>query len=246
MNYNHTAGRGLFVVLLGLLFCAPLFSQTEADLFRMGDFARGEDLFLRNKPGEALHFLEPVCSADPANIKAGLYLGMAYEQLNRIDDAIGVYKKLLPRGGSQTALIAYNLGNAYYRRGTATFAEQFYTEAIKADPAYASAYLNRANTRIRTGSLKEAIPDYESFLSLEPRSPKRPQIERLVTLLREEFTTEENRRIVAEEAAKQEAERRQKLLEEVSASLQADAVETQGFSAGSEDVTGYDGEFELE
>jgi tetratricopeptide (TPR) repeat protein len=246
VNYHHAAGRRLFAALLGLFFCAPLFSQTEADLFRMSDFARGEDLFLRNNPGEALRFLEPAYKADPANIKAGLYLGMAYEQLNRIDDAIGVYRKLLPQGGSQTALIAYNLGNAYFRRGTAVFAEQFYTEAIKADPGYASAYLNRANTRIKTGSLKEAIPDYESFLSLEPGSPKRPQIERLVSLLREEFAAEEQRRVMAEEAAREEAERRQRLLEEVSASLQADAVETEGFSAGAEDVTGYDGEFELE
>jgi tetratricopeptide (TPR) repeat protein len=236
---------GLF---LGFLLCsASLSGQTEdPDLFRMSDFARGEDLFLRDRPTEAVRFLEPAYAADPANVKAGLYLGMAYEQLRRVDDAIAVYRKLLPRGGGQTALIAYNLGNAYYAKGTASFAEQYYTEAIQADPGYASAYLNRANTRIKTGALKEAIPDYEFFLTLEPRSPKRTRIERLVSLLQEEFAAEENRRFMAEEAARQEEERKRRLLEEVSASLQAGAADTQGFSAGAEDVTGYNGEFELE
>jgi tetratricopeptide (TPR) repeat protein len=234
----------LFLALL--ILPASLYSQEGQDLFRSSDFARGEDLFLRNKPAEAVVLLEPVYSTDPGNIKAGLYLGISYEQLNRIDDAIAVYRRLLPQGGAQTALIAYNLGNAYYSKGTAGSAEHFYTEAIKADPGYASAYLNRANTRIKTGALKDALPDYEFFLTLEPRSPKRSQIERLVSLVQEEFTAAETRRIMAEETARLEAERKQRLLEEVAASLQASAEETQGFSAGSEEITGYAGEFELE
>jgi hypothetical protein len=49
-----------------------------------------------------------------------------------------------------------------------------------------------------------------------------------------------------EARAAAEAERRQRLLEEVAASLQSSAEETQGLSSGSEDVQGYDGEFELE
>jgi tetratricopeptide (TPR) repeat protein len=210
------------------------------------DFRQGEELFLRNRPAEAVAFLEKVNAAEPANISAALYLAMAYEQLGREDNAIAVYRRILPIGGEHTALVAFNLGNAYYAKGTAVFAEQFYTRAIEADPGYASAYLNRANTRIKTGALREALPDYELYLALEPASPKRPQIERLISLVEEEAASAERRKLAAEAAARAEEEKRRQLIDEVSASLQAAAEETEGFTAGSEDLTGYEGEFELE
>ncbi|QQO08583.1 tetratricopeptide repeat protein [Breznakiella homolactica] len=230
--------KTLAFLVLGCIFGLPLFGQTS--------FARGEELFLQNKPQEALVFLEAAAAEDPANVTAALYLGIAYQQLDRVDEAIAVFRKILPRAGTKTALIAYNLGNAYFSKGSASFAEQYYTQAIEADPAFASAYLNRANTRVRTGALNDAIPDYEHFLSLEPTSPKRPEIEQLVGFIRAEFAAEEQRQIIAEAQAKAEAERRRQLLEEVSASLQAAAEETKGLSAGTEDVLGYEGEFELE
>jgi hypothetical protein len=51
---------------------------------------------------------------------------------------------------------------------------------------------------------------------------------------------------MAEAQAKADEERRRRLLEEVSASLQAAAEDSRGISSGAEDVLGYDGEFELE
>jgi tetratricopeptide (TPR) repeat protein len=237
----------VFAFLAGLVFAQnPGFQGGSSQGGPSPDFRQGEELFLRNRPAEAVAFLEKANAAEPANISAALYLAMAYEQLGRADNAIAVYKRVLPIGGEYTALIAFNLGNAYYAKGTAVFAEQFYTAAIEADPGYASAYLNRANTRIKTGALKDAVPDYELYLALEPASSKRPQIERLISLIEEEAAAVERRRLAAEAAARAEAEKRQQLLDEVSASLQAAAEETQGFTAGSEDLTGYEGEFELE
>jgi hypothetical protein len=99
---------------------------------------------------------------------------------------------------------------------------------------------------VKSGALKDAVPDYELYLSLEPLSPKRQEIERLLSFIREEFAAEERRKLLAEEQARQEAERKRRLLEEVSASLQAAAEESTGLSAGAEKVQGYDGEFELE
>ena len=210
------------------------------------DFQRGEELFLHNKPSEAVGFLEKAHNAEPANITVGLYLATVYEQLGRIDNAIAVYRRILPTAGEQTAIIAYNLGNAYYNKGTSSFAEQFYSRAIEADPGYASAYLNRANTRIKTGAIKDAVPDYEMYLALEPASSKRPQIERLISLIEEEALAVERRRLAAQSAAREKEEKRLRLLDEISASLLAAAEETQGFQADSEDATSYDGEFELE
>jgi tetratricopeptide (TPR) repeat protein len=201
--------------------------------------------------------LETAAGEDPANLKASLYLAMAYLQLNRIDEAIAVYLKILPRGGAETSQIAFNLGNAYYTKGNTAQAVQYYTEAIEANPSNASAYLNRANTKVSNGTPREAVHDYEFYLTLEPRSAKRPQVEALISFINEEYAAAEQWRVfeaartqaaaerqAAEAAAA--AERRRRLLEEVSASLQAAAEGTQGMSAGSEQVLGYDGEFELE
>jgi tetratricopeptide (TPR) repeat protein len=126
------------------------------------------------------------------------------------------------------------------------YAEQFYTQSLDADPVYASAYLGRANTRVKKGSLQEAMVDYELYLSLEPRSPQRTAIERLMTLIRGEFAAEERRKLLAEETAREDEARRKRLLEEVSASLQSAADSSQGLSTGAEKVEGYEGEFELE
>ena len=209
-------------------------------------FNRGEELFLQNKPKEALEFLETAVTEDPAHVQAFIYLGIAYQQLDRLDDAISIYRRILPRAGIQTALIAFNIGNAYFVKGNHSLAIESYTQSIEADTFYAAAYLNRANALIQTGALREALADYEYYLSLEPRSSQRGRIEQLISFIQEEFAAQERARIQAETAARLEIDRRQRLLEEVSASLQAAADDSKSLSAGNEDVQGYAGEFELE
>ncbi|MCL2832026.1 MAG: tetratricopeptide repeat protein [Treponema sp.] len=263
-----------------LAFCAlfPAFAQNS--------FSKGEAIFLDNKPQEALPFLEAAVNEDPAHVQAFIYLGIAYQQLNRTDDAIAVYQKILPRGGSETAKIAFNLGNAYFNKGNYSSAVDSYTQALNADPSYSTALLNRANSKIKTGALKDAVTDYQNYLVMEPQSSQRGQIEKLISFINDEFAAEakriedariaeekriqdeklaeekrqedariaeeqrkaeeEKQRIAQEEAARAESERRQRLLDEVSASLQAAAEESKGLSAGNEEVQGYDGEFELE
>jgi tetratricopeptide (TPR) repeat protein len=228
------------------VFPIILFSLLGTLLFAQSSFVKGEELFLQNKPNEALSILEQAVVEDPAHVEAALYLGIAYQQLNKFDEAIAVYRKILPRAGAQSALISYNLGNVYFSRGNASFAEQYYSQAISSDPVYASAYLNRANSRVKSGMLQDGVLDYRQYLTLEPNSPKRSQIESLIAFIENEAVMEEQRKIMAEAEAKAEAERRQRLLDEVSASLQAAADDAQGLSSGAESVEGYAGEFELE
>ena len=210
------------------------------------NFTRGEELFMQNKPAEALMYLENSVADDPAHAQAFLYLGIAYEQLGRNNEAIAVYRRILNRAGNLAAAISTNLANVYFQSGNLEYAGQFYSQAITEDSLYASAYLGRANTRIKTGALREAVIDYESFLVLEPRSRKRPEIERMIAFIRAEFAAEERRRLLAEEAAREEAARRQRLLDELAASLQSAAGDSKGLSSGAENVESYDDEFELE
>ena len=241
--------KPVFVAIFAVCAAFPAFSQTS--------FSRGEALFLDNKPQEALQFLEAAVADDPAHVQAFIYLGIAYLQLNRVDDSIAVFEKILPRGGSETARIAFNLGNAYFKKGNYQAAMDNYSKALAADPSFSTAMLNRANSKIQTGALKDAVADYQSYLVLDPQSSQRSQIEKLVAFINDQFAAEEQRaaqqklaeeqaQAAAAEAARQEQERRQRLLDEVSASLQAAAEDSKGLSAGNEGVQGYDGEFELE
>ena len=225
----------VFIALIAAVFC-----------FSQDNFIVGEDLFMQNKPREAAPYLENAIAADPSHVMAHLYLGIAYEQTGRIDEAISVYRQILGRAGSLAATTANNLGNAYFKQGSLVEAEAMYSQAITTDSIFAPAYLGRANARIQRGSLTEAIQDYEQYLMLNPNTGQRGTIERLVSYVRTEIAEAERQRVIAEELARQEAERRQRLLDEVSASLQGAAGASQGLSAGAEDVIGYDGEFELE
>jgi tetratricopeptide (TPR) repeat protein len=258
--------KRLFSVMMGVFAAVWCYSQT---------MTTGEDLFMHNKPGEAAAYFEEVVALNPGDIKTFLYLGIAYEQLGRADEAIAVYRQVLERAGELTANVANNLGNVYFKKGSVSEAEAMYTYALNADRVCASAYLGRANARIKQGMLREAVSDYEQYLLLDPRSSQRQAIERLIGYIKTEYAEAERKRLVAEEIARAEAEaarvaaeaaraeaerkrlvaeevarleaeRRQRLLDEITASLQSAAGASQGLSTGAEDVEGYAGEFELE
>ncbi|GHV74880.1 hypothetical protein AGMMS49940_21820 [Spirochaetia bacterium] len=221
-------------------------SMVVGALYGQSSFTQGEELFLHNKPQEALAYLESAVAEDPGNVRAFLYLGVSYQQLTRLDEAIVVYRRALPMAGQDTALVAFNLGNLYYAKNNIAQAEEFYTQALAANPDYAPAYLNRANARLSRQALREAVTDYEAYLSREPGAAQKGKIQQLLFSIRADFATAERDRILAEARAAAEAERKRQILEEASASLQSAADETRGLSSGSEDVLGYDGEFELE
>ncbi|MDR1837346.1 MAG: tetratricopeptide repeat protein [Treponema sp.] len=201
---------------------------------------------MQNKPAEAVVFLEGAIGEDPGKVILWLYLGIVYEQLGRTDEAIAVYRRILPAAGSLSANVAHNLGNLYFQRGNTGEAERFYSQAIGFDSVFSKAYLGRANRRINAGNLRDAVTDYEQYLTLEPRSSQRVNIEQLVSLIRAEFAATEIRRIMAEEEERGLAEERQRLLDSVSAALQSSAEYSRSISSGAETVEGYEGEFELE
>jgi tetratricopeptide (TPR) repeat protein len=195
---------------------------------------------------DPLVYLQSAIAESPENVRAYLYLGVAFQQLNRLDEAIAIYGRALPIAGADTALIAYNMGNVYYAKGSLSLAEDSYTRALEANPGYAAAYLNRGNARLTRQALQDAIYDYEAFLNLEPGSSKRGRIEQLISVIRADFAAAEQERIQAEARAAAEADRKRRILEEAAASLQSAAEDTRGLSSGSEGALGYEGEFELE
>jgi Tfp pilus assembly protein PilF len=223
------------ILLLSAVFCHA-----------QSNFTRGELLMMQNQPAQAVPFLEGAISDEPDRVVAWLYLGIVYEQLGRVDDAISIYRRILPYAGNLTANVANNLGNVYFQRGNLAEAERYFTEAINFDSVYSRAYLGRANARTKAANLQNAVSDYEHYLTLSPRSSQRANIEQLINLIRAEMAAAEMRRMMAEEEERRLAEERQKLLDMVSASLQSAADYSRGLSSGAEGIEGYDGEFVLD
>jgi len=80
-------------------------------LWGQSNFSRGEEFFMQNNPSQAVVFLERALAEEPANSLIYLYLGVVYEQLNRNDEAIAIYRRILPSAGNLSANVANNLGN---------------------------------------------------------------------------------------------------------------------------------------
>ncbi|MDR1215286.1 MAG: tetratricopeptide repeat protein [Treponema sp.] len=168
-----------------LVFLTFLLSSTWG-FAQDGNFSKGEELFLQDKPAESLAYLQAAAGAPDAPPQTFLYLGVVYAQLGRTSEAISVYRKILPSAGQYTALVAFNLGNLYYTRNDFATAEDYYNQSIDADDSFASAFLNRANTRLRKGEITFAISDYQQYLSLKGDSEKRPEIEQILGVLQRE------------------------------------------------------------
>jgi len=224
-------------------FAQTGFAQTGAS---QSNYMNGEELFMQNNPTGAASFLERALAEDPGNIRTYLYLGVVYEQLGRANEAITVYMQILPRAGNLSANVATNLGNVFFQRGNNEDAERYYNQALGFNSRYSHALLGRANTKLKAGKMLDAITDYELYLTLEPSSPQRSNIDRMISLIRSEIAAEEMRRILAEELERRLAEERERLLASVSASLQSAADSSQAVSSGAESVEQYRGEFELE
>lgn len=263
--HPHYANKPPFgqVFLLGcLLALLPLGTLGAQSLLE-----QGEELFMQNRPGEALYMLEQVVDGPSPPPKAFYYLGVVYEQLERYQDAVDLYQRALERPGINRARVLFNMGNNYLHLGDREQAVEAYSRAVEANSEYAPAYLNRANSRVALESYEGALKDYSLYLALEPNTAQRPEIERMMAALRSMI---EEQRIAAEEAERQrrlEEERRQReeeerrrreeeerrlaeqrrqdLLDSVLNSLEDASSETQATTAGPEELETYEDELDI-
>ncbi len=191
--------------------CALVFAA--AALFGASEFFdKGEELFVQNKPKDARPLLESALNDDPSNEKAYLYLGIIYQQLGDPQKAIDILKRGLEVSTAYKDLFYYNIGNDFFSRKEFAFAEEMYTSALSANKNLSEGYLNRANARLQLQSFDGALADYTLFLQLAPRDPQRPNIEKVIALLRQ---VQDDR----EKARQAEIARQQALLKDVQNSL---------------------------
>ena len=166
-------------------------------------FDKGEALYVQNKPQDARPLLESALNDDPSNEKTYLYLGIIYQQLGDAQKAIDILKRGLPVAGSYKDLFYFNMGNDFFSRKEYTFAEDMYSSALAVNKGLSDGYLNRANSRLQLSNFDGALADYTLFLQLSPQDPQRPNIEKIIALLRKAQDDKEKARLA--DIAKQQA-----------------------------------------
>ena len=207
------------------LACALIFA-TSALCGASEFFDKGEALFIQNKPQDARPLLESALNDDPSNEKTYLYLGIIYQQLGDAQKAIDILKRGLDVSSTLKDLFYYNIGNDFFSKQDYPDAEQMYTSALGANKNLSDGYLNRANARLQQKNLGGALGDYTLFLQLAPQDPQRPQIEKVMALIRQ--VQDDQEKAHQAEIAKQQA-----LLNDVTNSLSNAGDATKNLSVDS-------------
>lgn len=115
-------------------------------------------------------------AADVARAKGGpqaaYYLGVAQQQLKQLDEAIAT---LQGASAPQPALIPYQIGVAYYLKGSWDSAVEQLDRAISMDSGLAYAYYYRGRANDKRGRKDLLVNDMSRFLALAPSAPEAAQ-----------------------------------------------------------------------
>ena len=214
-----------------------LFFLTAALLLSAQDLLKeGETAFLNNEPEKAVTLLSPVVDSGPTAKEPYLYMGISLQQLGRYSDAVAVFTKAVEKTLPPYDKLYFNMGNNYFLMEKDTDAERAYGRAIQENNRLSSAYLNRANTRMRLTRYRDAVADYRMYLIQKPDSPQKPVIEELINRVESFMMSEEERKQQEEAARLAEEERQKALLQSVLSSLQNADEATVNMRAESESI----------
>jgi tetratricopeptide (TPR) repeat protein len=175
-------------------------------------FDKGEALFVQNKPQDARPLLESALNDDPTNPKVYLYLGIIYQQLGDTGKSIDILKKGVDLAGDLKDVFYFDLGNDLFSGKDYTTAADMYSRALAANKDLSEAYLNRANARMQLQTWDGALADYTLYIQLRPQDPQRPNIEKIIALLRQAQDDKAK-------AAQVEADKQKALMDQVLQSL---------------------------
>lgn len=227
------------LLIFYLFFCISLFSQNSPDI------KKGLAFLKNNNPEKALPIFFAETEKTDGDRKAYLYLSVACIQMQKYSDAVTWLTKGKSLDPTDKYLYSYNLGNACFMQGAYEKALLAYTEATSENSYYPAAFLNKANTEMQLGKQEDALKSYKTYLQLEPMSPQRPSIERMISILQgqEDTRQAEVLRQQAEEKARLEREilrleQEKALLNKVNEDL-ANSDSATSVSAGSEDTIDY-------
>ena len=109
----------------------------------------------------------PIEIQRPGNLNDMFLLAIRHEDAGEIEEAAGVYERILERNPEHAAS-CINLGTICYNRRQFVRAEQLYRRAVQADSQYALAFFDLGNVLDELKRLPEAIAAYRNAVRLVP------------------------------------------------------------------------------
>lgn len=196
--------RRKFFLILAII------TMSVFSLFASDAYETGYNLFTTNNPAEAIPYLETALNDLAVSPSVYVYLGIAYYQTGKYPESLDIFKRGLSASGTNKRIIAFNAGNSAYAMRDYATAEEMFSLASVADPAFAAPVLNRANARLSQDKLQGALEDYQRYLVLDPYSSQRAEVEAIIRALQGEmvYREEEKERLAQEEQRMKEEEAR--------------------------------------
>ncbi|MCX6249943.1 MAG: tetratricopeptide repeat protein [Bacteroidetes bacterium] len=130
------------------------------------------ELYSIKKDKIAIDYLKSALNIRPKSKEALYMLGMFYQENNQPDKAIQTYL-VLEKADSTFRNAPYNIGYIYLVMvKDFSKAIQFFSDAIRIDPAYAEAWYNRGLAYEHSNNLEKAYNDYQKTLQVKTNYTK--------------------------------------------------------------------------
>ena len=187
-----------FILVAFILSCTFLSGQAGG-AGNVG-LSRGESLFKENNAKDAVQVLEYEILNGQISDNSYNFLGLGYYQLGEYEKSLDAFRRGIKAQPENVKILSYNMGNTFYAIKDYNSAINCYSDALKADPLFYDALLNRANALLMSGQLVSAKEEYVDFLTKCPDNAQHERIELLIKALAEEITRrEEEARLLAEQ-----------------------------------------------
>ena len=217
LNFKHIL---MMCIVQFSVFC---FAQVNTTL------SQGETLFKENNAADAVEVLEYEILSGQISENSYNFLGLGYYQIGDYEKSIDAFKRGLKAQPENAKLLNYNLGNTYYALKNYIDAIECYSNAVRADPKFYDAILNRANALLMSDRLLSAKEDYQDYIEKCPDDAQKERIELLIKAIEEELARrEEEARLLAEQNKARWEEYDGNLTDKKNDSYKADWEEVEG------------------
>ncbi len=129
--------------------------------------------------------LRKIVSQDPKNLNAWIKLGNILMDTNRYQEAIEAYSTAL-KLDPKNVNVRVDMGTCYRRIGKPEIAVKEYDRALKIAPRHIQAHRNKGIVlAFDLKKNKEAIKEFQTYLTLSPNAPDAAQIRQVIKDLQE-------------------------------------------------------------
>jgi Flp pilus assembly protein TadD len=138
-------------------------------------YAMGRLHYTQGRYGDAMSCFQKTVALNPRSVKGENNLGLAYEALNRNDEAVTAYRTAIawqrddPAPSEQPLL---NLAILLLHRNQIQEAQQLLEQAAKIAPKEPRIHENLGQVYLRTGRAPDAVKEFAAAAALSPENPR--------------------------------------------------------------------------